>query len=165
MSTSTSPDRLADARSIELVIGGMTCASCAARIEKKLNKLEGVSATVNYATESAHVVVDDGDVPTDTLVATVEKLGYTAHVPTEEPEAGESNTADLETRAWRQRLIISSILAVPVLLMSMIPALQFDNWQWLALTLASPVVVWGAWPFHHAAFANLRHGAATMDTL
>jgi Cu+-exporting ATPase len=150
--------------SVQLDIGGMTCASCASRIEKKLNKLDGVSATVNFATETAHVQVSDSSVPTSDLVQTVEKLGYSATLPRvgDEPE---EDQGDPETAAWRQRLLVSAVLATPVLLMSMIPALQFDNWQWLALTLASPVVVWGAWPFHHAAFANLRHGAATMDTL
>jgi Cu+-exporting ATPase len=153
---------------VELDISGMTCASCAARIEKKLNKLDGVTATVNYATESAHVVVD-GEVATDDLVSTVEKLGYGARLPRPEPERDDDTTvgreAQAETAAWRQRLIVSAVLTVPVLLMSMLPALQFDNWQWLALTLASPVVVWGAWPFHRAAWVNARHGAATMDTL
>ena len=153
---------------LELDIGGMTCASCAARIEKKLNKLEGVTATVNYATESAHVQVDGTQVATDDLVATVEQLGYTAQLP-QPPDAPPAHHddpgRDPETAAWRQRLIITSLLAAPVLLMSMIPALQFDNWQWLALTLASPVVVWGAWPFHRATWVNARHGTATMDTL
>jgi Cu+-exporting ATPase len=156
---------------LELDIGGMTCASCAARIEKKLNKLEGVTATVNYATESAHVVVDDTQIAADDLVATVEKLGYTAQVPQPRVSGDEGTPGaatsgeDPETKAWRQRLIVSSVLSAPVLLMSMLPALQFDNWQWLALTLASPVVVWGAWPFHRAAWMNARHGTATMDTL
>jgi Cu+-exporting ATPase len=151
---------------VELAIGGMTCASCAARIEKKLNKLEGVSATVNYATETAHVDVSDASVVTDALLATVEKLGYSATLPAETPDVtADDAAADPETEMWRQRLIVSSVLTLPVLLMSMIPALQFTNWQWLALTLASPVAIWGAWPFHHAAWVNLRHGTATMDTL
>ena len=151
---------------VELAIGGMTCASCAARIEKKLNKLEGVSATVNYATETAHVNVSGASVDTDALLATVEKLGYSAALPEAAPEVTEDDAAsDPETEMWRQRLIVSGVLALPVLLMSMIPPLQFTNWQWLALTLASPVAVWGAWPFHHAAWVNLRHGTATMDTL
>jgi len=151
--------------SVELSIGGMTCASCAARIEKKLNKLEGVSASVNYATETAHVDVTDPSVGTETLLSTVEKLGYSAALPTLVDEESPDDGLDPETAMWRQRLIISSALALPVLLMSMVPALQFDNWQWLALTLASPVAVWGAWPFHHAAWVNLRHGTTTMDTL
>ena len=153
---------------LELDIGGMTCASCAARIEKKLNKLDGVTATVNYATESAHVVLDADQVATEDLVATVEKLGYTAQLPQRggrDDSGPETAQEDPETRAWRQRLVVSSLLAAPVLLMSMVPALQFDNWQWIALTLASPVVVWGAWPFHRAAWTNVRHGTATMDTL
>jgi Cu+-exporting ATPase len=157
--------------SLQLDIGGMTCASCAARIEKKLNKIDGVTATVNFATETAHVRISDGDVATQQLVDAVEKLGYSAVLPRSElnSEAGgagsESAQEDQETAVWRQRLIISALLATPVLLMSMVPALQFDNWQWLALTLASPVAIWGAWPFHRAAWTNLRHGATTMDTL
>ncbi len=155
---------------VELSIGGMTCASCAARIEKKLNRMEGVSATVNYATETAHVDVTDPSVDTDALLSTVEKLGYSATVPeVRRPGASDEDlqkdSGDPETEMWRQRLVVSAVLALPVLLMSMIPALQFTNWQWLALTLASPVVVWGAWPFHHAAWVNVRHGTTTMDTL
>ncbi len=155
---------------VELSIGGMTCASCAARIEKKLNRMEGVSASVNYATETAHVDVTDPTIDTEALLATVEKLGYSATLPAVRrpggsDEATDESSADPETEMWRQRLIVSAVLALPVLLMSMIPALQFTNWQWLALTLASPVAVWGAWPFHHAAWVNLRHGTTTMDTL
>ena len=159
-------------RDVELVIGGMTCASCAARIEKKLNKMPGVVATVNYATEKAKVSFSPEVDPAD-LVATVEATGYTATLPTppakETPGAPVADAAqrakDEEAAAWRQRLVVCTVLTVPVLLMSMVPALQFDNWQWLSLTLASPVVVWGALPFHRAAWTNLRHGAATMDTL
>ena len=152
--------------SVQLDISGMTCASCAARIEKKLNKLDGVSATVNFATEQAHVEVVGPDVPTGELLEAIEKLGYSAAVPQATDDSSSADVAvDAETDAWRQRLLVSATLAIPVLLMSMIPALQFDNWQWLALTLASPVVVWGAWPFHRAAWVNLRHGTATMDTL
>ena len=159
-------------RDVELVIGGMTCASCAARIEKKLNKMPGVSATVNYATEKAKVSFAADVDPAD-LVATVEATGYTATLPaprttdtTSAPvEDAAQRAKDEEAAAWRQRLVVSTVLSVPVLLMSMVPALQFDNWQWLSLTLASPVVVWGALPFHRAAWTNLRHGAATMDTL
>jgi len=150
--------------SVELTIDGMTCASCAARIEKKLNKLEGVSASVNYATETARVSVTDASIGTDAIIATVEKLGYSAALPTLDNEPA-ADSLDPETAMWRQRLIVSTVLATPVLLMSMIPALQFDNWQWLAFTLASPVAVWGAWPFHQAAWVNLRHGTTTMDTL
>ena len=151
--------------SVQLDITGMTCASCAARIEKKLNRIEGVSATVNYATETAHVEVGDSRVETSELLDTVAKLGYSATVPTAAPSTDAEDAVDPETEAWRQRFIVSAVLSVPVLLMSMIPALQFEYWQWLSLTLASPVVVWGAWPFHHAAWTNLRHGTATMDTL
>jgi Cu+-exporting ATPase len=166
----TTADQLAEDRSVELVIGGMTCASCAARIEKKLNKLEGVTATVNYATEKAKVSYAGTVTPQD-LVAVVEATGYTAALPTPKVSSaaaageGEQDEKDDEVSLLRQRLVISAALSLPVLLMSMIPFLQFDNWQWLALTLASPVVVWGAFPFHRAAFTNARHGAATMDTL
>ena len=158
------------ARDVELLIGGMTCASCAARIEKKLNRMPGVSASVNYATEKAKVSFAPGVAPED-LVATVEATGYSATLPAppaaEAPPGGDrgQESRDAEAQAWRQRLVVCGVLALPVLLMSMVPALQFDNWQWLSLTLASPVVVWGALPFHRAAWANLRHGAATMDTL
>ncbi|MFF0743038.1 heavy metal translocating P-type ATPase [Streptomyces sp. NPDC004111] len=152
---------------VELSIGGMTCASCAARIEKKLNRMEGVAATVNYATEKARVAYDEGAVGVADLIATVEKTGYTAEEPapaavTEEQAEPEG---DRELAALRQRLTVCAVLAAPVVLLSMVPALQFDNWQWLSLTLAAPVVVWGALPFHRAAWTNLRHGAATMDTL
>ena len=170
--TTTTPDQLAEASSVELAIGGMTCASCAARIEKKLNKLDGVIATVNYATEKAKVTYAGSVTPAD-LVAIVEATGYTAALPvpkvasavaTTEGDA-EQDEKDDEVSRLRQRLVISAVLSLPVLLLSMIPMLQFDNWQWLSLTLASPVVVWGALPFHRAAFTNARHGAATMDTL
>jgi Cu+-exporting ATPase len=168
---STTADKLADERSVELVIGGMTCSSCAVRIEKKLNKLDGVSATVNYATEKAKVSYTGTRTPQD-LVATIEATGYTAALPAPKANSavatpGESiqDEKDDAVSRLRQRLVISAVLSLPVLLMSMIPSLQFDNWQWLALTLASPVVVWGAYPFHRAAFTNARHGAATMDTL
>ncbi|QSE91827.1 copper-translocating P-type ATPase [Rhodococcus pseudokoreensis] len=147
---------------IELAIGGMTCASCANRIERKLNKLDGVTATVNYATEKARVHYDAADVSPDDLVATVEQAGYTARLPEVKPPAPEEEDPAAELR---QRLLVSAVLTVPVIAMAMIPALQFTNWQWLSLTLAAPVVVWGAWPFHKAAWTNLRHGTATMDTL
>ena len=163
---------------IELAIGGMTCASCAARIEKKLNRMPGVTASVNYATEKAKVTFAASVDPAD-LVATVQATGYTATLPAppqadqphDQSRADQSHEdsaqrgKERESAAWRQRLVVSAILTVPVLLMSMVPALQFDNWQWLSLTLASPVVVWGALPFHRAAWTNLRHRAATMDTL
>ncbi|MFC9763419.1 heavy metal translocating P-type ATPase [Rhodococcus jostii] len=147
---------------IELAIGGMTCASCANRIERKLNKLDGVTATVNYATEKARVHYDAADVSPEDLVATVEQAGYTARLPEVKPPAPEEEDPAAELR---QRLLVSAVLTVPVVAMAMVPALQFTNWQWLSLTLAAPVVVWGAWPFHKAAWTNLRHGTATMDTL
>ena len=189
----------------ELAITGMTCASCAARIEKKLNKLPGVDATVNYATETAYVRYDPASQGPDDLVATITGLGYgtlppastvphppdvgtvTAHGPNGGLNAGGRTTATTagapagpaasapltpaEAAAaahlaqLRQRLLVSAALALPALALSMVPALQFTNWQWLVLTLVSPVVVWGAWPFHRAAGLNLRHGLATMDTL
>jgi len=148
--------------SVELEIGGMTCASCATRIERKLNKLDGVAATVNYATEKAKVSAPAG-VDASLLIAEVEKAGYSAQLPAaKQPEAEHE---DPELTTLRQRLIISIILTVPVILMAMIPALQFTYWQWASLALAAPVIVWGAWPFHRAAWTNLRHGTATMDTL
>ncbi|MCP2247330.1 heavy metal translocating P-type ATPase [Lentzea aerocolonigenes] len=149
---------------IEISIGGMTCASCAARIERKLNKLDGVEASVNYATEKARVTFPGDLTPAD-LVKVVEDTGYTAELPA--PPASDAvqvEEAD-PTRSLRQRLITSVVLSVPVIALAMIPALQFTYWQWLSLALAGPVVVWGAWPFHKAAWTNLRHGAATMDTL
>ncbi|MDH6627726.1 Cu+-exporting ATPase [Streptomyces sp. LBL] len=175
--TSTAPEKAlpdsapAPAQQVELSIGGMTCASCAARIEKKLNRMDGVTATVNYATEKAKVSYPDGTEVAD-LIATVEKTGYTAQEPPppapvtgEVGEAQAAPTADGELLSLRQRLHVSLVLTVPVVLMAMVPALQFDNWQWLSLTLAAPVVAWGAFPFHKAAWTNVRHGAATMDTL
>ncbi|GAA0614334.1 heavy metal translocating P-type ATPase [Streptomyces crystallinus] len=187
-----------ETNTVELTIGGMTCASCAARIEKKLNRLDGVEASVNYATEKAKVAFADG-VEVAGLVATVVKMGYTAESlappPPQPPPpavdrprreaAGEDRPeppapradarADAagaaESRAaqalaaLRQRLQVSALLAAPVVLLAMVPSLQFDNWQWLSLTLAAPVVVWGGLPFHRAAWTNLRHGSATMDTL
>ncbi|MEV0731282.1 heavy metal translocating P-type ATPase [Polymorphospora sp. NPDC050346] len=164
----TSPARpLRVARNqLELEIGGMTCASCAARIEKKLNRLDGVTATVNYATEKATVRYDDTVTPQD-LIATVEKTGYTAVLPPPPAPTGSQPAAEPvdETRGTRTRLWVSVVLTVPVILLAMVPAWQFTYWQWLSLTLAAPVVVWGGLPFHRAAWINLRHGAATMDTL
>ncbi|MFI9837920.1 heavy metal translocating P-type ATPase, partial [Nonomuraea sp. NPDC051941] len=157
---------LTEGKAVELSIGGMTCASCANRIERKLNKLEGVSATVNYATEKAKVTFPDGVDPQQ-LIAEVEKAGYTAALPAPPAESGtgaEQEPAD-ELRPLRQRLITAVVLSVPVVAMAMVPALQFTNWQWLSLVLAAPVVVYAGWPFHKAAWTNLRHGAATMDTL
>ena len=167
MSTTESP-----AATLDLRIGGMTCSSCAARIERKLNKLPGVTAEVNFATEVAHVQAPAGTSAAD-LIATVEATGYTAVLPPEPGAAHDSDDEDAdapdavspEVASLRRRLAISTALTIPVVLMAMIPVLQFPNWQWASLTLASPVVVWGAWPFHRAAWTNLRHGAATMDTL
>ncbi|PKW17900.1 heavy metal translocating P-type ATPase [Saccharopolyspora spinosa] len=151
---------------VELSISGMTCASCAARIERKLNKLDGVAATVNYATEKAKVSVPEGLDP-QRLIAEVEAAGYGASLPAK--EEAKTTAVDEEpddpTRSLRQRLTGSTVLSVPVIALAMIPALQFTYWQWISLTLAAPVLVWGAWPFHKAAWTNLRHGAATMDTL
>jgi Cu+-exporting ATPase len=161
-------------QAVELSIGGMTCASCAARVEKKLNKLDGVTATVNFATEKAAVSFPETVAPED-LIAVVERTGYTAALPPPEPQAGSdaagqrpagaSADAGNENAALRRRLLVSLVLAVPVVTLAMVPALQFRNWQWLSLALAGPVAVWGAWPFHQAALVNARHGAATMDTL
>ncbi|HWV50110.1 MAG TPA: heavy metal translocating P-type ATPase, partial [Microbacterium sp.] len=160
-------DTTNDVASVELEIGGMTCASCAMRIEKKLNRLDGVTATVNYATEKAKVTAPAG-FDTALLIAEVEKTGYTAELPappSDSSEADDQDAPDAELTGLRNRLIVSAVLTVPVIAMAMIPALQFPYWQWLSLTLAAPVIVWGAWPFHRAAWMNLRHGAATMDTL
>ncbi len=199
----------AELKNIDLAIGGMTCASCARRVERKLNKLDGVAATVNYATEQASVRFPETLTPQD-LVAAVEAAGYSATLPvsrlpfedfddaapssSRDPNHGlnsdsdrgptfnhlassgsadsagtavhadASDTSDA-TASLSQRLTISAVLSLPVLLMAMIPALQLRNWQWLSLTLAAPVVVWGGWPFHRAALVNLRHRAVTMDTL
>ncbi|MEF9903980.1 heavy metal translocating P-type ATPase [Streptomyces sp. P9-A2] len=165
------------ASEVELIVGGMTCASCAARVEKKLNRMDGVTATVNYATEKARIAYPAGTEIAD-LIATVVKTGYTAEEPAPPPSPAsvqesapdgpgrqDTTPADPGLAALRDRLTVSAVLALPVVLLAMIPPLQFDNWQWLSLTLAAPVVVWGALPFHRAAWTNLRHGAATMDTL
>jgi Cu+-exporting ATPase len=154
---------------VELAIGGMTCASCAARVEKKLNRMDGVVATVNYATEKARVTFADGVTPDD-LVATVERTGYTAGLPTQDPAPtvdtdGTADRPDPAVASLRQRMLVTAALTVPVLALSMVPALQLDGWRWLALILATPVVTWGAWPFHRAALTALRHGGSTMDTL
>ncbi|MFD7511007.1 heavy metal translocating P-type ATPase [Streptomyces sp. NPDC059853] len=163
---------------VELAIGGMTCASCAARIEKKLNRLEGVTASVNYATEKATVSYG-GEVRVPDLIAVVEKTGYTAAVPA--PPAPEPSPAPAgdppgtavgtapgpadDLAVLRHRLLVTVALSVPVIALAMVPAWQFEYWQWLSLTLAAPAVIWGGWSFHRAAFVNARHGAATMDTL
>jgi Cu+-exporting ATPase len=148
---------------VELEIGGMTCASCANRIEKKLNRLDGVTASVNYATEKAMVTAPAALDPR-VLIEEIEKTGYTAALP-QPPASAPAEPEDRELTSLRQRLIGAVVLSVPVIAMAMIPALQFTYWQWLSLTLAAPVVVWAAYPFHRAAWVNLRHGAATMDTL
>ncbi|MFJ8081283.1 heavy metal translocating P-type ATPase [Streptomyces sp. NPDC096205] len=163
--TSTPEAPPAPTAEVELLIGGMTCASCAARIEKKLNRIQGVTATVNYATEKARVSYPAGVGVAD-LIATVKRTGYTAEEPTPvETLQEEAPQDDPELVSLRGRLLVSALLAAPVVLLAMVPALQFDNWQWLSLTLAAPVVVWGGLPFHRAAFTNVRHGASTMDTL
>ncbi|MEU0359875.1 heavy metal translocating P-type ATPase, partial [Streptomyces cyaneofuscatus] len=205
-STAAAGTPAADTSEAELMIGGMTCASCAARVEKKLNRMDGVTATVNYATEKARVTFTEGLELSD-LVATVERTGYTARplappkpepepepeperepkqepkqepdadpapaprdapappdAPDTSPDAAEAEQA-ASLAALRQRVVVSAVLSVPVVLLAMVPALQFDSWQWLSLTLAAPVVVWGGLPFHRATWTNLRHGAATMDTL
>ncbi|OZB88179.1 MAG: copper-translocating P-type ATPase [Microbacterium sp. 14-71-5] len=156
---------------VQLQISGMTCTSCAARIEKRLNRLEGVQATVNYATERASVQLAEG-VTVAQAIAAVEETGYTAtvHDPTpvrstDETARDEEDEVDVEAQALRRRLVISAVLAAPVLLLASVEPWQFTHWQWASLTLAAPVVVWGAWPFHRGAWVNLRHGAATMDTL
>lgn len=158
-------------RQVRLSIGGMTCASCAVRIEKRLNKIDGVSAAVNFATEQARVVYPE-DLDTEELLAEVEAGGYTAQLRGTSPtvradgsDGAESDVTNNLLRPLRDRLAISTVLAVPVVVLAMVPPLQFRNWQWLSLVLAAPVVVWGAWPFHRAAWINLRHRAATMDTL
>ncbi|WP_343240442.1 heavy metal translocating P-type ATPase [Streptomyces sp. SID14515] len=181
---STAAGSDAGATAVELAIGGMTCASCAARIEKKLNRMDGVEATVNYATEKAKVTYLGADVSVDDLIATVEATGYTARPPAPPAPPASSGSNGTETAGaaglagsaaegadddglttLRQRLVTAVLLSVPVIAMAMVPALQFDYWQWLSLTLAAPVVTYAAWPFHRAAWTNAKHGAATMDTL
>ena len=154
---------------VDLAISGMTCASCAMRIEKRLNKLDGVTATVNYSTEKARVTYDDG-IEAHDLVAAVEGAGYSARLPEPvRPDGPSPAGVALEepdpAASLRQRLVVSTVLTVPVIAMAMVPALQFTYWQWLSLTLAAPVVIWGAYPFHKAAWTNLKHGTSTMDTL
>ncbi len=148
---------------LDLPISGMTCASCATRVEQRLNRLDGVRASVNYATERASVTFAPDAVTADDLVAAVEKAGYGAVLPSIGPQAHEhahDPVADL-----RRRFIFAALASVPLVALGMIPTLQFDNWQWISMQLATPVLVWAAWPFHRAAWTNLRHGTATMDTL
>ncbi|MFC5909524.1 heavy metal translocating P-type ATPase [Streptacidiphilus monticola] len=148
---------------VELEIGGMTCAACAARIEKKLNRMDGVAASVNFVTEKASIEAAPGVAVAD-LIATVERTGYTAREPAPPQPEAEAAERD-EASALRRRLLVTLVCAAPVVVLSMVPALQFRGWQWLAFALTCPVVAYGGWPFHRAAFTNLRHGAATMDTL
>jgi Cu+-exporting ATPase len=150
-------------RHLDVPITGMTCASCAARIEKRLNRLDGVQASVNYATERASVAYEPAKRTPAELVATIEQAGYTATLPPREP--GTPPVSRRPGTRLRVRLIVSAAASLPLLVLGMIPALQFDNWQWLSMQLATPVLVWCGWPFHHAAWTNLRHGTATMDTL
>ncbi|MDZ5077604.1 heavy metal translocating P-type ATPase [Nesterenkonia sp. HG001] len=155
------------AERIELAIGGMTCASCANRVEKRLNRMEGVTASVNYATEKAWVSADDVTDRQDlvkSLIAAVEKTGYTAEIPVRE-DAEEEGRADRELRGIRLRLLVAAVLSAPVVVWAMVPATQFDRWGWASLALSLPVVLWAGWPFHRAAALNARHGMATMDTL
>ncbi|NJP78991.1 cation-translocating P-type ATPase, partial [Streptomyces sp. AA8] len=156
----------------ELIVGGMTCAACVARVEKKLGRLDGVSATVNLATGRARVSHPAGVTPAE-LMAVVEGAGFTAALPEPAPTPGsegggkESGTGEAGEAATGAltRLLITAVLSVPVLVLSMAPGLQFRNWQWLCFVLSTPVAVWGAWPFHERALRGLRHSAATMDTL
>jgi Cu+-exporting ATPase len=161
MSTPSTPTR-----HLDLPVQGMTCASCANRVERKLNKLDGVAATVNYATEKAAVTFDPGAATPEDLLAAVRAAGYDATLPAAPGEDdGVAPAAEDPERALRTRLIGAAVLSVPLLLLSMVPALQFEHWQWLALQLATPVVLWAGWPFHRAAWRTLRHGSASMDTL
>jgi Cu+-exporting ATPase len=147
---------------VDLAVTGMTCASCAHRIERKLNKLDGVRASVNYATEKAHVVFPAG-LDTEVLLETVAQAGYAAELP--RPQADDDAVSEREVAALRRRLLVAAALSVPVVALAMVPALQLSGWQWWSLVLATPVATWAAWPFHRAAVTNLRHGAVTMDTL
>lgn len=157
------------ASTIELNISGMTCASCAARIEKKLNKHDGVQAQVNYATEKATITGGTDALDADAFIATVEKTGYGAELipetTTPGSQAPQDAMAETELDSLRRRLLVSAVLAVPVIAMAMVPAWQFDYWGWVSLALTLPVVLWAGWPFHKATWQNLRHGSVTMDTL
>jgi Cu+-exporting ATPase len=145
------------ARSVELSVGGMTCASCSRRVEKSLEKLDGVRASVNYATGVAFADVDP-EITNEELIAAIEKTGYTASISGKAVEL-------YGVREFRIRLVISAILTIPLMFISMMPAIQFSYWQWVCAALATPVAIWGGWPFHRAAFLNLRHRAVTMDSL
>ena len=149
---------------VDLTLTGMTCAACAMRIEKKLNRLDGVTATVNYATEKANVSFDPALVDTATMISTIESIGYQAALPAPVGEETD-DPAVARIAALRRRLIVAIAFGTPVLLLSMIPAIQFDTWQWVALVLTLPVAVWSAYPFHHAAWRNLGQAEASMDTL
>src|SRR5712692_4264451 len=160
MATATEETRRAiPAQRAALVVEGMTCASCAVRIERGLNKLDGVEATVNFATEQAAVAYDPEHVSLDDLFGVVEAIGYHAHLPI----AGAADE-DL-TRPFLRRLVVALVFSAPLAVLAMVPAAQFPDWEWVALALATPVVLWSGWPFHRAALANARHAAATMDTL
>ena len=149
---------------VDLELTGMTCAACAMRIEKKLNRLDGVTATVNYATEKASVTFDTALVQPDALVAAVESIGYGAQLPHQRAD-DEPDPADVRLADLRRRLVLALVLGLPVLVLSMVPALQFRAWQWVTLVLATPVAVWSAMPFHRAALRNARQAEASMDTL
>jgi P-type Cu+ transporter len=159
MSAPAAPER------VRLEIEGMTCASCAARIEKKLNRLDGVEATVNYATEEAAVAFDPARVELEQLIRTVEAIGYGAALPRAAADVTQADEPNDALRTIRHRLVGAALLTAPLTLLQLVPPLQFSGWEWLALALATPVVLWAGWPFHRAAALNLRHGAATMDTL
>ena len=150
---------------VDLEIGGMTCAACATRIERKLNKLEGVEATVNYATEGAAVRFDPGRIGVEKVIAAVEAIGYGAALPRAATDVSQDDAAESVARWLRRRLLVAAVLSTPLTVLAMAPPLQFSGWEWLALALAAPVVLFAGWPFHRAAALNLRHGAATMDTL
>ena len=150
---------------VDLELAGMTCAGCATRIERTLNKLEGVEATVNYATEGAAVRFDPGRIGVDKVIAAVEAIGYGAAVPGAAADTAQDDTAESAARWLRRRLLVATVLSVPLTVLAMVPPVQFSGWEWLAFALAAPVVLFAGWPFHRAALLNLRHGAATMDTL
>ena len=159
MAETATPDR------VRLEIEGMTCASCAARIERKLNKLDGVEASVNYATEEASVAFDPTRVQLEQLIRTVEAIGYGAAVPRAAADVTQADEPEDALRTLRRRLLGAAALTAPLTLLAMVPPLRFSGWEWLALALATPVVLWAGWPFHRAAALNARHLGATMDTL